>query len=90
MAAYYAVFGGRYSVFELRSARAEQAALTQDLDSLLARNARLEARIDSLETNPHILERVAREEYGLIMPGERLYRPTEPDTTAHDEGAEAY
>jgi cell division protein FtsB len=80
LAGYYALFGGRYSVFETRQADRERAVLQARLDSLQAVNARLEARVDSLENDPVTLERVAREEYGMVRPGERLFR----DTTSND------
>jgi cell division protein FtsB len=34
----------------------------------------LRSRADSLQKDPGTIERVAREKYGLIRPGERLYR----------------
>ena len=81
LAAYYAFFGGRYSVFEVRTAESDRDLLAAELDSLRQVNAGLDARIDSLETDPATLERVAREEYGMVLPGERIYRPTVPDST---------
>jgi cell division protein FtsB len=42
--------------------------------------ARLQARADSLATDSAALERIAREYYGLIRDGERLYRFVEPDS----------
>lgn len=86
IAAYYALFGGRYSVFETRAAVAEKAVLEARLDSLASVNNGLEARIDSLENDPGTLERVAREKYGLVRPGERVYRPSDPDTTGNESG----
>jgi cell division protein FtsB len=81
VAAYYALFGGEYSLLELRSARGavlvervELARLEQQIDSL-------GAWADSLRTDPVTLERIAREQFGLIREGETLYRfavPTEP------------
>lgn len=87
LAAYYALFGGRYSVFETRSAAGEMQVLQARLDSIEAVNAGLEARIDSLENDPATLERVAREEYGMVRPGERLYRTSQPDTTDEESGS---
>ena len=82
VAVYYAVFGGEYSAFELRAARraveAERARLvelTRQIDSL-------EAWRDSLLTDSASLERVARERFGMIRPGETLYRFTEPRDSA--------
>jgi cell division protein FtsB len=78
LAAYSAVFGGEYSLFELRSARAAVeverealAGLEQQLDSLAA-------RADSLRNDEATLERVAREQFGMIREGETLYRFAAP------------
>ena len=83
-AAYYALFGGEYSLFELHAARAavvhERAALTvleQEIDSL-------RAWADSLEGDPATLERVARERFGMIRDGETLYRFVPADSVALD------
>ena len=87
-AAYYALFGGEYSLLELRSARAaviveqeELVRLEQQLDSLAA-------WADSLRSDPVTLERIAREQYGMIREGETLYRFAEPAEATDEEGDE--
>lgn len=89
MAAYYAVFGGEYSVFELREARAdvveEQTRLKQarlEIDSL-------RAELDKLEHDPATIERIAREDYGMVRAGEALYRFAHADETAEREAPPA-
>jgi len=89
MAAYYAVFGGEYSVFELREARAdvveEQARLEQartEIDSL-------RVELDRLEHDPATIERIAREDYGMVRTGETLYRFADADDTGAREAAPA-
>ncbi|MBT8488570.1 MAG: septum formation initiator family protein, partial [Gemmatimonadetes bacterium] len=73
-AIYYAVFGGEYSVFELREARAalevERVALIRVEEQI----GSLAAWADSLENDPTTLERIAREDFGMIRDGETLYR----------------
>lgn len=82
LAGYYALFGGRYSVFEVRHAETKRVELGVHLDSLAKAHDALAARVDSLESDPAALERVAREEYGMVRPGEVLYRSSaEADTT---------
>lgn len=83
-ALYYALFGGEYSVFDVR--RLEQRAIEEQarLDSLRAEVAALEARADSLQNDSAAIERIARERYGLIKPGERLYRFVEEDSAVAD------
>ena len=87
IAAYWAVFGGEYTVLDVyraRAARAEEARevarLEQVIDSLVA-------RADSLENDPETLERIARERYGLIRDGEVLYRFAPSDSAAADTAA---
>ena len=81
LAAYYAVFSGEYSWFALREVRMELeevedelARKRQQIDSLLA-------LADSVESDPSMLERIARERFGMIRDGETLYRFAEPSNS---------
>ena len=85
MSAYYALFGGGYSVFDLYEARGgvveEQSRLEQarmEIDSLLL-------ELDRLENDPATIERIAREEYGMVREGELLYRFTDPEDAGEQE-----
>jgi len=85
VAVYYAVFGGEHSVFELRAARAAVEEEQGRLADLRRQIDSLEAWRDSLLTDSASLERIARERFGMIRPGETIYRFTEPrDTAARD------
>ena len=82
VAAYFALFGGEYNVFEawrLDGLREREAA---ELDRLRADVDGLRARADSLEHDSATVERLAREQYGMIGEGEVLYRFVEEDSTA--------
>lgn len=83
-AVYYAVFGGEYSVFELRRARAAVAEERRALALLEQQIDSLEARADSLRTDPATLERIAREQFGMIREGEVLYRFAPPPGPAEE------
>ena len=83
-AVYFALFGGEYSLLELRRLRTDLATEQARLDSAQAEIARLRARVDSLQNDSATIERLARERYGLIRPGERLYRFVEEDTVPPD------
>jgi cell division protein FtsB len=79
-AALFALEGGEYGTRDLlslrRQVREEQsriAALRHDVDSL-NRVARL------LKTDARTQERVARERYGMIRPGELLYQVVRRDS----------
>ena len=70
LALYFALQGGEYSSLQLlelkRRVRAEEALvaeLTREVDSL----ARIRKRV---ETDPAMQERMARELYGMLRPGE--------------------
>ena len=74
VALYFAVLGGEYSVLEVRKARAEYARETVRLEALHAVNDSLNTWAVLVERDPATVERLAREQYGMIMPGEVLYR----------------
>lgn len=78
-AIYYAVFGGEYSVFELREARVSLTQERQTLAEVRTRIDSLNAWADSLENDPSTIERIAREEFGMIRDGETLYRFADTD-----------
>lgn len=66
--------------------RAELSQEQVRLEQARVEIQRLQARVDSLESDSATLERLARERYGLIRPGERLYRfveDTAADTIGH-------
>jgi cell division protein FtsB len=74
VAAYYAVFGGEYTMGDVNRTRALAAGAQAELVALQAETARLERRVEALEHDPRALEALARERFGLIREGEILYR----------------
>jgi cell division protein FtsB len=74
----FAVLGGEYSVFDTRTARAEQADGVERLEVLRAVNDSLRAWADLVEIDPAAIERLARERLGMIRTGEVLYRFADP------------
>ena len=85
-AGWFFLFGGEYSLSELRSLEAERDSLAARVDSLAAVAESLERRAEELRTSDFAVERLARERYGFIRDGERLYRFVE---TAPGNGQEA-
>lgn len=73
-AAYYFVWGGEYTLTDVRELTAERDSLTARVESLRTVVDSLERRAAVLETSDFAIERVARERYGFIREGERLYR----------------
>jgi cell division protein FtsB len=79
LAAYYAVFGGEYSWFELRDVRAAVGEEEADLAELRRQIDSLRAWADSMRIDSVTLERIARERFGMIRDGETLYRFAQPE-----------
>ena len=84
LAVYYAVFGGEYSLLQLRRARAEIEAQEKELAALNWTLDSLRAWVDSLQNDSATLERLAREKFGLIREGEVLYRLAVPPDSVSD------
>ncbi len=76
VAAYYALFGGEYTVLDLRSIQQESQVATEQLQELRELADSLALRADSLEHDDRTLETLARERFGMIRDGEILYRYT--------------
>lgn len=81
VAGYFAVFGGEYSWLDLRRLEKERRAQETAVKATRKDVAALRAHADSLERDSLALERLAREKYGLIREGERLYRFADGATT---------
>ena len=57
--------------YELRQRKGELKAKTEQLDR---ETAELKEKIEHLENDPVLLERIAREEYGMKKEGETVYK----------------
>jgi cell division protein FtsB len=71
---------GDVGLWRLWRAQAELSRLKERIADLEARNSVLSAEIERLRTDPFSIEKVAREKYGYIRPGDHVYRivvPTE-------------
>ena len=74
------LFGDK-GLLQLGRLRAEVEALHRDVQALEAENERLSRAIADLRDDPSVLERIAREELGLVRPGERVLRfPRSPQS----------
>jgi cell division protein FtsB len=63
--------GGAIRIFILKK---KQAALEENLTSLRKQAALLERDIGLLETDPFFMEKLGREKYGYIRPGDKVYK----------------
>ena len=84
VAGYFALFGGDYSVFDVRRARGELVEREAELERLRAETDSLATRAESLENDPHAIEDVARSEFGMVGDNEVLYNVNDADSAAAD------
>jgi cell division protein FtsB len=64
---------------DLEAARSRERALTDRIEALHRESERLKARIERLRHDPGTLERLAREELGMVRPGDVLFElPQKP------------
>lgn len=71
---------GNRGLMRLYHLQRERAELTREIDKLRATNATLAEEARSLKSDPGGIEAIAREELGLVKPGEIVYefRPSAP------------
>ena len=85
LAIVFALQGGEYSTGDWiqlrRHAREEQA----EVEALKAAIDSLQALASRVERDPAEQERIAREEFGMIRPGEFLYRLVPADSANSDK-----
>ena len=76
----FAVEGGEYGTLDLLKLKARAR---EERDSILSLRVQVDSlsRLEkSLRTDPVTQERVAREVYGMLRPGELLYQVVRPDS----------
>jgi cell division protein FtsB len=78
----YAVEGGEYGTMDLLALRKQVRAERVALDRLRHEVDSLQREERALAQDPRVEEKVARELYGMIRPGEILYQVVAKDTTA--------
>jgi len=74
LAAYFAIFGGEYTVFEVGKLEALDVRASAELSDVEAEIDSLASLASELRNDPEAIERAARERYGMIRDGEILYR----------------
>jgi cell division protein FtsB len=81
-AAYYALWGGEYSAFDLQRLKQKQTDTATRLVTARAEVDSLRAVAGRLDSDAPTIERVARERFGMIKDGEVLYRFVEVEPGA--------
>ncbi len=67
---------------DLEAARSRERMLTAKIAASRAESERLKVRIDRLRHDPGMLERLAREDLGLVRPGDMIVELPEPGAPA--------
>ncbi|MEX0772234.1 MAG: septum formation initiator family protein [Balneolales bacterium] len=70
-------FFDTYSLYTRYQLNMEKNELIKNTEELRAESEILEEKIEAIESNPLLLEEIAREEYGMRKPGETVYRVRE-------------
>ncbi|MEW5975872.1 MAG: septum formation initiator family protein [Acidobacteriota bacterium] len=72
---------GKRGYLEVRRIEDRNEELRQKIQQLQSENRDLLAEIHSLKTDPRTIEKIAREELGLVKPGEVKITPQNPRST---------
>ncbi|MDH4045099.1 MAG: septum formation initiator family protein [Gemmatimonadota bacterium] len=75
----FGVAGGEYATWDWWQLRNELGTQRAALDSLRIETDSLEIEVRLLERDPAAQERVARERYGMLRPGEIMFQVDLPD-----------
>ena len=73
------VVNGKHGLSVWQQKRIEDKQLRKEIENLQQENQRLQERIEKLKSDPHAIEREAREKLHYAKPGEVIYAlPAEP------------
>ncbi len=67
------LFFDTYSLMTKFNLERQKKELIQKTEEYQLRTAELESKIEALENNPQLLEKIAREDYGMRKPDETVY-----------------
>jgi cell division protein FtsB len=84
IATYYAFWGGEYTAFDLGRLGIRQQEEASRLTRTRAEVDSLKSLAVALESDPAMIERVARERFGMVRQGEILYRFVELETDTRE------
>ena len=78
----FALLGGTYTTFDLFRMKAALANEREAIDQLKVAVDSLTKVAETAERDPRVQERMARDQFGMIRPGEHLYRIVPAGDTA--------
>ncbi|MCA0377744.1 MAG: septum formation initiator family protein [Gemmatimonadetes bacterium] len=82
----FAVDGGEYGTMDLLAQRKQRALLEDSVQTLRDSVATLKAMVESIQSDPAVLEQVARERYGMIKGDKEFLYITVPGDSARGDG----
>jgi cell division protein FtsB len=77
---------GAHGFLAMRRSQKEIEQIRANIDRLDKENTALDEQIKELKTDPHAIERIAREEMGLARPGEVIIKLPPPEPQKGDNG----
>ncbi len=84
----YRLWFGNGGEREVESLQQQVQRQKRDNTGLQQRNDALAAEVEDLKSGEAAIEERARNELGMIKPGETFYRVVEPETTPPDDGSQ--
>ncbi len=69
----YSIFFGKFGLLNKYKLNKEKEKTLQEITIELSRKDSLEKRLRELENDTFEIEKVARENYGMLKPGEKIY-----------------
>ncbi len=73
LAVSFAAYGGQ-TLTRVWTLKKEVESLEREVGALRADTARLTADVDRLRTDPDLIEQIARDKLGLVMPGDTVLK----------------
>ena len=83
--AFLFVFAGPYGVINMMNINKEKKVLQNKISVLEKERSILTEEIRLLQTDNKEIEKIAREQYGMAKPGEKVYKIVPADTTSTDK-----
>ncbi len=74
----YGMFGEK-GYLQMKKSEAQNQKLRQDIEQVKQENQQMMGEIRSLKTDPKTIERIAREELGMVKPGEIKITTAKPE-----------
>ena len=71
------LFFNDFGLLQLIKLQRQHQKLDNSLKELLAQQHRLKSEINQLQTNNEYIEKIAREKFMMVLPGEKVYRVKE-------------